>query len=104
MSKWFGENWGAPVCDPEDHIPTPVGDPCVNCEEAIEAGDQGVVFDLPYHIECFTRAISGGLNHQRGLCTCCGGTLPPDPPGLTKRQAAVAAEMYWLLTRWGTRP
>ena len=45
----------------------------------------------PIHYECFTRMVVGGLNHLTGKCSCCGGTEPPDPPELTKRQAAAAA-------------
>jgi hypothetical protein len=48
-----------------------------------------------WHWECFMRAIIGGLNHLRGTCTCCGGTEPPDPPEMTRREAALAALAYW---------
>lgn len=48
-----------------------------------------------YHEECSIRAVIGGLNHLMGSCTCCGGTEPPDPPRLGKREAAKQAVMYW---------
>jgi hypothetical protein len=32
--------------------------------------------------------ILGGINHLNGDCTCHGGTQPPDPPGVTRRDAA----------------
>lgn len=51
------------------------------------------------HIECAQRQAIGGLNHLRGTCQCCGGTDDPDPPEMTKREAAIAAVNYWRLTR-----
>jgi hypothetical protein len=58
---------------------------------------------LPYHYECHFRSIIGGLNHLRGRCTCCGGTEPPDPPELSKREAAAEAVKFWTISR-GERP
>lgn len=43
--KWFGANWKAPVCVPENHVATPPGD-CVFCEHPIVPGQAGLV--LPY--------------------------------------------------------
>jgi hypothetical protein len=41
------------------------------------------------------RLVIGGAHHQLGNCTCCGGQQPPDPPGLTKREAArVAVDIF----------
>jgi hypothetical protein len=40
--KWFGESWGAPACDPEDHGATPVGAKCSGCGIDIREGDQGI--------------------------------------------------------------
>ena len=51
------------------------------------------------HQECALRAIIGGVNHLRGLCTCCGGTLPPDPPNVTQREAARLAVAEWKRQR-----
>ncbi len=65
--QWFGESWGAPVCDPKTHIPTPVGSSCAACSAPIAAADCGVhlpfVGDpsgkgyLDYHHLCFLRSI-----------------------------------------------
>jgi hypothetical protein len=44
--RWFGDSWLAPVCDPRSHIPTPVGQHCLDCRVKIEQGDRGVTF--PY--------------------------------------------------------
>lgn len=80
--------------------PTPVGEKCLNCEEAFVEGDEGCSTpyygggDAPpevhYHIECFVRSIIGSVGHQTRKCSCYGGT-EEDPPGLTAREAAKAA-------------
>ena len=44
MTKWFGESWGASVCQGE-HVDTPVGVLCAHCDEPIAEGDQGVMID-----------------------------------------------------------
>ena len=50
------------------------------------------------HYECHMRLVFGGANHQDGTCSCCGGSQPPDPPGLTKREAARLA-MHKVLVK-----
>lgn len=75
---------------------------CIFCEEPIAMGDElhrnpiGTA-DGPRiaHYECALRQVVGGVNHQRGRCTCCGGTEPPDPPRLTRREAALAAARFF---------
>ena len=81
---------------------------CGRCQEPIEPGSSGVLMQhfspstplprvllLPYHEECHLRGILGGVNHLRGKCTCCGGNQPPDPEGLTSREAAkMAVDFY----------
>lgn len=66
MSLWFGESWDAPVCDPDTRAATPVGQPCVDCEREIAAGDQGFLMayshggattQIAYHRVCFLRTI-----------------------------------------------
>lgn len=64
---WFGESWGAPCCEPEEHIDTPIGEPCSRCREPIKLGDQGVVAPLveldgsvrpiAHHIDCYLQSI-----------------------------------------------
>ena len=44
--KWFGESWGAPVCEPEGHSAVPVGKLCGGCQEPIRDIDRGVI--LPF--------------------------------------------------------
>ncbi len=87
--------------------PTPVGQPCLWCKEPIQEGDKGVVMPNvsgiaiaeakvslePTHYECLMRQILGSVGHQKGLCSCYGGT-EEDPPGLSKREAACAAYQH----------
>lgn len=47
------------------------------------------------HRECMIRSVVGGVNHLMGRCCCCGGDLPPDPPDLTRREAARQAVALW---------
>lgn len=66
---------------------------CGRCDEEIEPGEPVEVMgssegDKSFHWECAARMVIGGMNHLLGRCTCCGGTEPPDPPNLTKREAA----------------
>lgn len=100
--RWFGHSWLAPINDDTEHVPTPVGTVCTDCGESIERGDQGIFMvhvDLdeerkphseykPQHRECNLRHVIGGLNHQKGLCHCFGGTEPSDPPDMSRREAA----------------
>jgi hypothetical protein len=107
--KWFGKAGGAPYERDSQHVSTPVGEACGRCGEAIGADDDGVILPLalgrgavkwrPYHYECQLRGVIGGLNHQMGRCTCCGGTEPPDPEDMTAREAAKAAVSYFQAGR-----
>lgn len=68
--QWFGESWGAHVCEGE-HVATPIGVICAGaCGGVIREGDRGVVLpflalkaddpalpEAPYHIACFLRAL-----------------------------------------------
>jgi rRNA maturation protein Nop10 len=66
-----------------------VRDKCARCGEDFARDDESE-FIHPgfFHVECAARMAIGGMNHLLKRCTCCGGTEPPDPPGLTKREAA----------------
>ena len=64
---------------------------CLYCGEPLDA--EGLM--VATHPECAIRMIAGGLNHQLGACTCHGGSAPPDPPGLSKREAARAAARHF---------
>ena len=106
--KWFGPPAGAPYEADCPKTDTPVGQSCGWCDERFTENDDGVVLpvvgdaqrrEVAYHYECHLRQVVGGLNHLRGNCNCCGGTEPPDPPWLTRRQAAIQAVHVWQKSR-----
>jgi len=78
---------------------------CHYCGETIKIDElsmsmphyKGKTFTMyEYHCECRNRMQIGGLNHLKGTCKCCGGNDPPDPPEMTKREAAIAAcDLWW---------
>jgi hypothetical protein len=79
-----------------------MGTLCAYCDEPITGPsnvlphlDQGGWTTKTYHRECSLRMVIGGINHILRRCTCCGGTEPPDPPGRTRRQAALMAVVAW---------
>jgi hypothetical protein len=96
--RWFGQSWGASVCDPVDHVETPAGENCTRCGEQLQATDTGVILpyasdppaSMPYHRNCYLREIIGSVGHQNGNCSCRDGG-GGDPPGMTLREAADAA-------------
>lgn len=110
MNRWFGPAgpW-AQMHEGAPRIPTPVDALCLYCAEPIAADDEGevqicvrevgVYDERPIHRECSLRMSLGGANHQRGTCSCQGGPDPPDPPGLTRREAARAAVTAWETKR-----
>ena len=72
--RWFGESWGAPVCEPELHVETPVDMVCLGHDHMhstrssfIKAGDQGVtlpdygrtdrVTRVAYHLDCWLHEV-----------------------------------------------
>jgi hypothetical protein len=79
----------------ETQMPTPIGRSCVYCEEPIKGEDVGTIINNDVlHYECGLRSVAGSVGHQKGHCSCHGGN-EEDPPGMTKRQAAIAAANYW---------
>jgi hypothetical protein len=68
-ARWFGQTWGAPVCDPRAHVEAPVGEPCLRCHRPIEAGDQGVTIPYgtvpaPWHLDCWLREIGAPVTAE----------------------------------------
>lgn len=64
--RYFGEPWGAAVCDTGEHVPTPVGWACYACSFPVFAGDQGLLLEtwrddhyelIPVHLDCLTRMV-----------------------------------------------
>jgi len=75
---------------------------CQYCGETIENNampmphfDGKQFYINRYHYECYMRMIVGGTNHLNKTCKCFGGSDEPDPPEMTKRQAALAAFDLW---------
>lgn len=70
---------------------------CPHCGEPIVSTDRlapGYLYQS-VHWECGLRAAIGGLRHQMGTCRCQGGNDDPDPPEMTRREAAYAAAEYF---------
>lgn len=70
--KWFGESWGAPICDPADKVDVPTGRLCLMCDREILAGDQGLMVThlgetangawrgairQPWHLDCWLMSV-----------------------------------------------
>ena len=109
--NYFGKAWSHNILTHYECTPTPVGHPCMWCEEELVEGDQGFVmpcgsvitmdeetkiFDkmvatfAAVHLDCFLREIVGSVGHQTKQCSCFGGDTE-DPEGMTKREAAKAS-------------
>ncbi len=44
--RWFGEPWGARICDTMSRVETPIGTRCFLCPETIGEDDAGFVLTL----------------------------------------------------------
>jgi hypothetical protein len=64
--KWFGESWGAPVCDEGEQVEVPLDWLCERCGVEFGEGDQGVVLvcyekeetrDYPLHLFCLLDSV-----------------------------------------------
>lgn len=92
--KWFGEHWGAPICDNE-HVEVPT-EPCVACEMPFKANDRGIILpfaglpedppELPYHHRCLMVHLGIAsevhvLHEGLALCGFGHGTFPVEWPG-----------------------
>lgn len=81
----------------EVQVDPPIGAVCIDCSELVDEGDIGTINpfgNVVQHYECTMRHVVGSVGHQKGKCSCFGGT-EEDPPGMTRRQAAKAALEYW---------
>ncbi len=108
----FPKRWSAAACEGLEEVGTPVGVPCLLCEEVVQYGDRGFIQDSihldgdgapvvvwePVHRECQLRAVVGSLGHILRVCSCYGGPME-DPPSLSRHQAALAVwDYYWALS------
>lgn len=96
---WFGKDYGSVMQRECPQVDAPVGALCLRCEEAITAGDDGIVdvTGCPFHRACFIRMTVGSLAHQVRLCDCFipGSVVPHEAPWMTKRQAAEEAVKFY---------
>jgi hypothetical protein len=54
--RWFGESWGAPVCESTKQAQTPLGKLCAHqCGHSIRPGDAGLL--IPYSSSCLISEI-----------------------------------------------
>ena len=59
---WFGESWGAPVCEEDRHLGTPVGERCIDCLVEFVDTDQGLSVPFVYEVGSMT------LTHHHHAC------------------------------------
>lgn len=77
MDHYFGDRpEHHPVPATLQQVDTPIGQPCLECEESIQAGDKGYIVPLidrnggamrPVHTEC---GLLGIIGHMYGVCSC----------------------------------
>lgn len=104
---FFGEPWDAPVIDDAQETVTPVGEPCMHCEEPIVMGDRGFLLSGMFsegnvlvsrfqaiHRECMLRMSLGPVSHLEKRCMCYGGQ-EHDEEFPTRREAAIAT-WHWV--------
>lgn len=106
MNAFFGEPWDVPATEGQEHVPTPVGTPCLWCQVPIEDGDRGFILPamrqtlagdwyadpLPQHRECQMRSVIGSPAHLDGNCICHGGD--PARPQTPAEVRAEAVEVW----------
>jgi len=64
--KWFGRNWKAPICKPENKTKIPIKEICFCCGMQFNRSSQGVMLPfvdkdgqklVPYHLDCFLYSV-----------------------------------------------
>jgi hypothetical protein len=100
QSGFFGQRWDAAIVDEAVPVPTPVGELCMYCREAVQEGDQGTINAGGWigHRECGLRNVLGGIGHLVDHLRYCKGDLGPDA-GLTRRQSALLVWERFTLGR-----
>jgi hypothetical protein len=106
--KIFGEPWDAPICDDAEQVPTPLGELCGWCQEALEEGDRGVLIPYgtsagyemrPEHAECHLRSMVGSPSHLMGQCLCAG--VAEGDSGMSLREEAKKSWEMWTARTHG---
>lgn len=99
---WFGKSWGAPACDPETHVPTPVGEKCLRCQEPILDGHQGLgiwcvdkwaegtVFATKrwWHLDCYLKMV---IPHDEKCPHCRGVPIEKHAASCTMRSGGLCS-------------
>lgn len=98
MTQWFGKSWGAPCCEAELHVETPVGFTCGRCLELILDGDQGFVMPhvrldgkpavMAKHLDCFLQSI---LPHGKDCPHCRGVDIDKHAPDCTMKTTGLCS-------------
>lgn len=97
METYFGQPWPSGVCEDGEQRPTPVGEQCGKCKEALQTEDQGVFMwfmlrdfqgERPVHRECAFREVMGGIGHHEDHDFWCDTMHDPDA-GLSYRESAL---------------
>lgn len=91
--RWFGESWGAPVCEVSEHVPVPQGEICAHCRRPIKAHHQGFLLpclgdglplEVPYHRNCMMGLLGLATVHHLveggAVCGFWRGVFPGDWP------------------------
>ena len=61
--RWFGESWGAPVCETTQRNEPPVGQRCAHeCGQPIGPGDRGLLIPYLGPVEGEDVAVGGAEN------------------------------------------
>jgi hypothetical protein len=107
--KFFGRPWRSGVVEEGGiQVPTPVGELCLLCEEAVHEHDRGT-FMLsayrpgeplgyhPVHRECSLRSVIGGIGHLENHTYWCKEKHDPDG-GRTFRASALMV-WHWVQVR-----
>lgn len=81
--------------------PTPVGEPCHHCAEAIADGESGTWWASrqPVHAECWLRQVMGSPAHLVNQCSCAGKEEPLFPGSLRDE----AREVVRIVDGWRAR-
>lgn len=106
MPYWFGPESWCVITDEGTKVDAPLGLSCLYCDEAVDEDDSGYMRPVvavaeraivPVHRECDFRMVMGGvecMKRQRDG-THVVGDHTPDPPDLSKREAACAAWEFY---------
>lgn len=110
---YFGKPWDAPAVEAAHPVPTPTGQHCQNCGEAVAEGDQGFLVPTyrvaddgegtiatcePIHRECILASVLGRGSCLDGNCDCrTGGTARSAgerPPSIRDENRATLAWVH----------